>query len=203
MTAGVAARTADAARRLAVVGAGVAVIAITALPDPSRPVLVAAGLAIAACLVAAALRRRLAGTVAVLAITLTVLLAGALDASPLRPVQLISAAVGLLGLLAALAAAEDARGRSPQAAVAVRRLGAGAVARPVAALAAGAVVAVVASQDVVSSVLLVLLGLGAVVGALVLAVGVHRGELAMENRGEPAMENRGGPADRDDGKPSP
>lgn len=171
---------ADVARRLAVVGAGSAVIAITALPDPSRPVLVAAGLAIIACVLAAALCRRLAGTVAVIATTLTVLLAGALDPSPLRPVQLVAAAAGLLALLAALAEAEDARGRSPYAAVAVRRRGAEQVARPVAALAAGAVVAVVASQDVVSSVLLVLLGLVALVGALVLAVGAHRGNRTEE-----------------------
>ena len=165
----------DAARGLAVVGTGSAVIAVTALPDPSRPVLVTAGLAIAACVVAAVLRRRLAGTVAVLATTVTVLLAGALDASQLRPVQLIAAVAGLLVLFAALAEAEDSRGRSPQSAVAVRRAPLAAVTRPLAALAAGTVVALVASQDVGSSVLLVLLGLGALVGALVLAVGAHRG----------------------------
>ena len=155
----------DAACRLAVVAAGSTVIAVAALPEPSRPVLVAAGL-----------RRRLAGTVAVLAVTVTVLLAGALDASALRPVQLVAAAAGLLALLAALAEAEDARGRSPQSAVAVRRSGPHRAVLPAAGLAAGAAVAVVASQDVVSSVLLVLLGLVAIVAALVLAAGAHRGD---------------------------
>ena len=68
-------------QRAAVLGTGLAVLAVAALPDPSRPVLVAAALAAGACVVAAVIRRPLAGTVALAATTVTVLLAGALDAS--------------------------------------------------------------------------------------------------------------------------
>ena len=82
---------------------------MAALPDPSRPVLVAAALALAACVVAATIRRPLAGTVALAATTLTVLLAGALDTSSVRPAQIVLAAGLLMALMAALAAAEEAR----------------------------------------------------------------------------------------------
>ncbi len=66
-------------------------------------------LALAACVAAAAIRRPLAGTVALAATTVTVLLAGALDASSVRPAQVVLAAGLLMALLAALAAAEEAR----------------------------------------------------------------------------------------------
>ena len=159
-------------QRAAVVGAGLAVLAVAALPDPSRPVLVAASLALAACVAAAAIRRPLAGTVALAATTVTVLLAGALDASSVRPAQVVLAAGLLMGLLSALAAAEEARAGG--AVTVIRSPWPQRLAPVLVAMTAGAIVAVTGAQDVVPSVPLVLAGLTAAVAALVVAVSGHR-----------------------------
>ena len=160
-------------QRAAVLGTGLAVLAVAALPDPSRPVLVAASLALAACVAAAAIRRPLAGTVALAATTVTVLLAGALDASSVRPAQVVLAAGLLMGLLSALAAAEEARAAGDAVTV-IRSPWPQRLAPVLAAMTAGAIVAVTGAQDVVPSVPLVLAGLTAAVAALVVAASGHR-----------------------------
>ncbi len=151
-------------------GGGALVVAI--LPDPRRPVLTAAGLAAAACLVAAVGRWRLAGTSAVGLVTTTALLAGALDASPLRALQLLGVAALLLGLVSALGRNERSAGT-----VAVHVLRAPVARRlrlPALGLAGAALVSVTAAQQVVPSVQLALVGLVAGVAALVLATRAHR-----------------------------
>jgi hypothetical protein len=160
--------------RAAVVGCGVGAAAAIVLPDPSRPVLVLAGATVLSCIAAAALPWRLAGTLAVLVVTATVLMADALDTSTWRPLQSLVGAAFVVGLVAALSAVEDIWAASPEAVVVARgplrrRLGI-----VLLALGAGAVVAVTAAQDVVPSVPLVLAGLAAAVTALVVAAGVHR-----------------------------
>jgi hypothetical protein len=160
--------------RAAVVGCGVAAAATVALPDPNRPVLVLAGAALLSCVVAALLPWRLTGTLAVLAVTATVLLADALDTSTWRPLQSLVGAALVVGLVAALSAYEETWAASADSVVVARgplrrRLGV-----VLLALGAGSVVAVTASQDVVPSVPLVLAGLAAAVTALVVAAGVHR-----------------------------
>jgi hypothetical protein len=164
----------DLGRGGAVVGLGVAVAVVSAVPDPSRPVLVLAVLTLAACLAAAALRWRSAGTLAVLAATLTPLLAGALDASGPRPVLTVVTAALLVLLVSALASSEDARSASPGAVTVGRAPWSRLALPPLLALVAGSVVAVTAAQDVVPSVPLVLAGLAAAVTALVIAAGAHR-----------------------------
>jgi hypothetical protein len=161
-------------QRAAVLGTGLAVLAVAVLPDPSRPVLVAAGLALAACVAAAAIRRPLAGTVALAATTVTVLLAGALDASSVRPAQVVLAAGLLMALLSALAAAEEARAAGGAVTV-TRNPWPQRLAPVLVAMTAGAIVAVSGAQDVVPSVPLVLAGLTAAVAALVVAASAHRG----------------------------
>ncbi len=160
-------------QRAAVLGTGLAVLAVALLPDPSRPVLVAAVLALAACVVAAAIRRPLAGTVALAATTVTVLLAGALDASSVRPAQVVLAAGLLMGLLSALAAAEEARAAGGAVTV-TRSPWPQRLAPVLVAMTAGAIVAVTGAQDVVPSVPLVLAGLTAAVAALAVAASAHR-----------------------------
>jgi hypothetical protein len=160
-------------QRAAVIGTGLAVLAVAALPDPSRPALVAAALALSACVAAAAIRRPLAGTVALAATTVTVLLAGALDASSVRPAQVVLAAGLLMALLAALAAAEEARAAGGAVTV-TRSPWPQRLAPVLVAMTAGAIVAVTGAQDVVPSVPLVLAGLTAAVAALVVAASAHR-----------------------------
>ena len=160
--------------RAAVVGCGLGAAAAVVLPDPSRPVLVLAAATVLSCVVAAALPWRFTGTLAVLVVTVTVLLADALDTSTWRPLQSLVGAAFVVGLVSALSAFEDTWAGSADAVVVARgplrrRLGI-----VLLALGAGSVVAVTASQDVVPSVPLVLAGLAAAVTALVVAAGVHR-----------------------------
>lgn len=164
----------DVASRAAVVAVGAAVAAVAVLPDLNKYVVVLAVLTVVAAVAAAALPWRLTGTVTVLVATLTVLLAGTLDVSSLRPVQAVTDAALLLLLVAALAVREDdgVRG-SHSASVGLRSVPARAVA-PALGLGAGSVVALTAAQDVVPSVPLVLAGLAAAVVALVVAAGAHR-----------------------------
>jgi hypothetical protein len=162
----------DLARRAAVLGSGAAVAALAALPDPSRPVLLLAGITVAASVAAATLPARVLGTLAVLSATATALLAGALDASSVRPVQMV--AVAALLQVAALSVREEATAVSAEA-VTVARAPWHRLAGPaLLALIAGTLVAVTAAQDVVPSVPLVLAGLAAAVTALVIATGGHR-----------------------------
>jgi hypothetical protein len=160
-------------QQAAVLGTGAAVLAVAVLPDPSRPVLVAAALALAACAAAAAIRRPMAGTAALAAATVTVLLAGALDASTVRPVQIVLAAGLLIALMSALAAAEEARAAGGAVTV-TRSPWPQRLAPVLVAMTAGAIVAVTGAQDVVPSVPLVLAGLTAAVAALVVAASAHR-----------------------------
>jgi hypothetical protein len=160
--------------RAAVVGSGVGAATAVVLPDPSRPVLVLAGAAVLSCLVAAVLPWRLTGTLAVLTVTVTVLLADALNTSSWRPLQTLVGSALVVGLVAALSAGEDAWAGSRDAVVVARGPLRRRLSTVLLALGAGAVVAVTASQDVVPSVPLVLAGLGAAVTALVVAAGVHR-----------------------------
>ena len=152
-----------------------AVLLVAALPAPHRAVLLLTGLTLAAALVAAVTRWRLAGTLTVIGATCTVLLAGALDASALRPAQIVLDAVLLVGLVAALAANEDTRDLSGSGATVLRAPVGRRVGPAAGGVVAAAAVAVTAAQDVVPSVPLVLAGLAAAVAALVLAAGGHRG----------------------------
>jgi hypothetical protein len=164
----------DLARRAAVLGSGAAVAALAALPDPSRPVLLLAGITVAASVAAATLPARVLGTLAVLSATATALLAGALDASSVRPVQMVAVAALLVLQVAALSVREEATAVSAEA-VTVARAPWHRLAGPaLLALIAGTLVAVTAAQDVVPSVPLVLAGLAAAVTALVIATGGHR-----------------------------
>lgn len=159
-------------RVLVVLGAAGAVV-VAVLPDPARPVLVAAGAALASAVLAAASRWRLAGTATLGLVTLTVLLAAALDASALRPVQVVAAGVLLLATADALERCEAGADRPT---VTVVRTGATArLGPPVLAVGAASLVAVTAAQDVVPSVGLVLAGLVAAVAALVVGTRAHRG----------------------------
>jgi phosphomannomutase len=165
----------DIGRRCAVVGSGTAAAAVAVPPDPSRPVLVLAGGTVLACLAAAFLRWRLPGSLAVVVTTAAVLLAGALDDdSRLRPLQTLVGAAFVVALVAALGAREEAGAGSAGTVVVARAPWRRRVGVPLLALAAGAVVAVTAAQDVVPSVPLVLAGLAAAVTALVVTAGVHR-----------------------------
>jgi hypothetical protein len=165
---------ADLARRTAVVLLAVAVPVVAALPDLARPVLVLGGLTIAAGVVAAVTAWRWAGTCTVMAATLTVLLAGALDASAIRPLQLLAAAGLLVALLAALAGGEETRPDAAHAVTVARAPWPRRVGPVLLALISGSIVAITSAQDVVPSVALVLAGLAAAVTALVVAAGVHR-----------------------------
>jgi hypothetical protein len=157
-----------------VVAVGCAVAAVAALPDPNRPVASLAAATVAASLAAGVLRWRLPGTLAVVAGTCTVLLAGALDPGGVRPLLVLLDAVLLVLLVTSLAAAEDAREVSPDAAVVLRASWPRRLGPWLAALAAGAAVAATAAEDVVPSVPVVLAGLAAAVTALVVAVAGHR-----------------------------
>ena len=167
-------RVRQLATRAAVVVVGTAVAVVAAVPDLDRYVVVLAALTVVASVAAAVLPWRVTGTVTVLAATLTVLLAGTLDTSDVRPVQAVTDAALLLLLVAVLGAREDRSSQGPHAAsVPLRSVPARAV-TPALALAAGSLVALTAAQDVVPSVPLVLAGLAAAVVALVVAAGAHR-----------------------------
>jgi hypothetical protein len=172
----------DLAARGAVVLAVAGCVAVAVVPDPGRPVLTAAGTAVAVAVAAAVTRSRLVGTVAVLAATTTVLLAAALDASDLRPVQVVAAGALLLVALGALERCEAAAGQPlavTAATVTVLRGSRAARLGPVAgAVGASALVAATAARDVVPSVALVLGGLVAAVAALVVTTRAHRDEQA-------------------------
>ena len=145
------------------------------LPDPHRAVLVLTGLTLAAALVAAVTRWRVAGTLTVIGATSTVLLAGALDPSALRPAQIVLDAALLVALVGALSANEDTRDLSGSGDTVLRAPLGRRVGPTAGGLVAAGVVAVTAARDVVPSVPLVLAGLAAAVAALVLAAGGHRG----------------------------
>ena len=164
----------EAAAAVAVVAVATAVAGVAAVPDLNRFVVLLAALTVTAAVVAALVPWRLAGTVTVLVAVLTVLLAGTLDASSLRPVQAVLDAALLLALVGALGAREERAGRSPHAASLAARSQARRWGSPAMALGAGALVAATAAQDVVPSVALVLAGLVAAVIALMIAAGAHR-----------------------------
>ena len=156
--------------------AGVALAAVLAvlvalLPDPTRPAVVGAGVAGVAVAVAVLTGGRLAGTAALALVTVSVLLSRALDASGLRPVQVVVAGLLLLAMVTALDRTEKAAqlGVTVHRAAARSRLG-----PPALAAAAAVLVSVTAAQHVVPSVRLVLAGLAAAVTALVVAIRAHR-----------------------------
>jgi len=174
----------DVADRLTVVVTVAAGVAVAAVPDLRRPVLTAGGAAIA---------------LAVALTTSAVLLAAALDASDLRPVQVVAAGVLLLATLAALERTETPLGRRVGAAtplVVLRGPAASRLGVAAAAIGASALVAATAAQTVVPSVGLVLGGLGAAVAALVVTTRAHRDEPA--NDGPDVHESLSGrvPTDR-------
>ena len=169
----------DVADRLAVVATVAAGVLVAAVPDLRRPVLTAGGAAVAFAVAAAVTRVRALGTLAVVLTTSAVLLAAALDASDLRPVQVVAAGVLLLATLAALERTETPVGRRPGAAtpLLVRRAPAASRLTVTAgAVGASALVAATAAQTVVPSVALVLGGLAAAVAALVVTTRAHRDE---------------------------
>ncbi|HET9946249.1 MAG TPA: hypothetical protein VFR56_11395 [Actinomycetes bacterium] len=171
----------DVVDRVTLVVTVAAGVAVAAVPDLRRPVLTAGGAAVALAVAAAVTRLRALGTLAVALTTLSVLLAAALDASDLRPVQVVAAGVLLLATLAALERTESPLGRRLGAAtplVVLRGPTASRLGVAAAALGASALVAATAAQTVVPSVGLVLGGLVAAVAALVVTTRAHRDEPA-------------------------
>lgn len=162
------------APRVAVVATTAAVAVVAAVPDVNRFVVVLGCFAVAAALVTAVRPWRLVGSVTVLAATLTALLAGTLDVSSARPAQEVAVAALLLALVAALGGCEDTGSRSDHAAVVGVRPLPARVLPGVLALAAGALVAAAAAQDVGASFPLVIAGLAAAVVALLVAASAHR-----------------------------
>ena len=160
--------------RLAVVGLGLCLAVVSALPDLDPPVLVLVELMLLACAVTAAVPWRLAGNLTMLTATLAVLASGTLDDGRTALPRMVAGALLLVLLVRALGAGEDAATGS-RTAVTVARPGWARMTLP-ALLAAGAGtgVAVTAAQDVVPSLPLVLVGLAATVGALVMAARGHR-----------------------------
>jgi len=163
--------TARALWRVAVVlSAGLCAL-VSALPDPSRPVLVAAAVSLLAAVVAASSGWAPAGDAAVGLVSLTVLLAAALDGSGPRAVAVVAAGPLVLLLVTAL----DRGARAGRDVVSVLRAPAVSRLAPAGAATGSAVlVAVTAGQHVVPSVRLVLVGLAAAVTALVVAARAHR-----------------------------
>ena len=123
-------RVRELATQAAVVVVGTAVAVVAAVPDLDRYVVVLAALTVVAAVAAAVLPWRLTGTVTVLAATLTVLLAGTLDTSDVRPVQAVTDAALLMLLVAVLGAREDRSSQSPHAASVRAAVGAGPRGRP-------------------------------------------------------------------------
>lgn len=147
--------------------AGVAACGLTLVPG--RPAVVAVGVIAAAAVVAAAvLGRRWLGLAATLLATGAVLLAAAAGASDIGAVDLVVTSALLLAFVTGLDATRPAprpvRADTIATAAAGRR-----AAVPAVALAAAVAVAVIAERPVEPSVWLVLLGLGAGVGALLAA----------------------------------
>ena len=164
-------RTARALWRVTVVlAAGLAVL-VSALPDPSRPVLVAAGCSLTAAVVAASSAWRPAGDAAVALVSGTVLLAAALDDSSPRAVAVVVAGPLVVLLITAL----DRGATAGRDEVTVLRAPAVSRLAPSGAATGSAVlVAVTSAEHVVPSVRLVLVGLAAAVTAFVVAARAHR-----------------------------
>lgn len=163
-------RTARALSRVTVVVTAGLCALLSALPDPSRPVVVAAVVAVVASVAAAVSGWRPAGDATVALVTVAVLLAAALDASDLRAVQVVLAGPLVLLLVTAL----DRGATAERGEVTVLRASAHARLAPAAAATgAAALVAVTAAQQVVPSVRLVLVGLVAAVAAMVVATRAH------------------------------
>lgn len=164
-------RTARALWRVAVVFSAGLCALVSALPDPSRPVLVVAALSLMAAVVAASSGWRPAGDAAVALVSVTVLLAAALDGSDRRAVAVVVAGPLVLLLVTAL----DRGATAGRDEVTVLRAPTVSRLAPTGAATASAVlVAVTAAQQVVPSVRLVLVGLAAAMAALVVAARAHR-----------------------------
>lgn len=164
-------------RIVTVAAAGLSVL-VSAPSEPTRPVLVCAVLAVAAAVLAAATGWRAAGTVALSAVALAVLVASAFDPSGLRPLRMLAAGAGVLVLVGALDRSPE-RSRATRAARATRvtvlRAPAPRVLGPPAvAVGAAVLVAVTAAQDVEPSVRSVLFGIVCAVAALAVTTRVHR-----------------------------
>jgi hypothetical protein len=144
-----------------------------ALPEARRPSLVLAGLGAIALAAALATRWRILGSVAVLFVAATPLMAGALDEEAAALPRLVVASAFLLLLVVGLDGLE--RPSSPEVAPAVVRAGNAARrwAVPVVGLGAAALVAAVAGAPAVPSAPLVLLGVLAGVGSVVAATRLH------------------------------
>ena len=164
-------RTARALWRLTVVFSAGLCALVSVLPDPSRPVLVAAAVSLLAAVVAASSGWQPAGDAAVGLVSLTVLLAAALDGSGPRAVAVVVAGPLVLLLVTAL----DRGATAGRDEITVLRAPAVSRLAPAGAATGSAVlVAVTAAQHVVPSVRLVLVGLAAAVTALVVAARAHR-----------------------------
>lgn len=160
-------------RVVVVVTAGLCAL-VSALPDPSRPVVVAAVVAVVAAMVSTLSGTpgwRPAGDATVALVAVAVLLAAALDDSDLRPVQVVLAGPLVLLLVTAL----DRGATAERGEVTVLRASAASRLAPAtAATGAAVLVSVTAAQQVVPSVTLVLVGLAAAVAAMVVATRAHR-----------------------------
>ncbi len=144
---------------------------VSVLPDPGRPVVVAAVVSLVAAVAAAVSGWRPAGDAAVALAVVAVLLAATLDRSDLRAVQVVLAGPLILLMVIALdGGATTARGEVPV----IGSPMASRLAPAAAGTGAAVLVAVTATQQVVPSVPLVLLGLAAAVAALTVATRAHR-----------------------------
>lgn len=147
--------------------AGVAACGLTLVPG--QPAVVAFGVVAAVAVVAAAaLGRRWLGLAATLLATVAVLLAGVAGASDIGAVHLVVASALLIAFVTGLDTARPAP-RSVRADTIATAAPARRMAVPAVALAATAAVAVIAERPAEPSVWLVLLGLAAAVGALLVA----------------------------------
>jgi hypothetical protein len=144
-----------------------------ALPEGRRPALVVGLLGALAVTAALITRWRIVGSVAVLLVTLTPLMAGALEDDAAAPGRLALAAALILALVVGLDGIErrDPRGPLPVALHATspaRRW-----APPLVALASCGLIGAVSAASVTPSVAFVVVGLLASVGAVLVATRVH------------------------------
>ena len=141
------------------------------LPEARRPALVLAGLGACAVVVALVTGWRIAGSVAVLLVGATPLMAGALDDDAASTGRLVVATLLVLALIVGLDGVERRSGPEPvavQVTTLTRRW-----AGPLAAIASCALLGAASTATVSPSVAFVLLGVLAGVGAMLAATRMH------------------------------
>lgn len=144
-----------------------------AVPEGRRPAMVLAGLGVILLAAALATRWRIVGTLAVLCIAATPLMAGALDDEAATLPRLVVGSALLLLLVVGLDGLDRPALQETAPAVVHASGAVGRWAAPVLAIGAAALVAALAALPAVPSAPLVLLGVLAAVGAVVAATRLH------------------------------